>query len=467
MLLILSSFAHAQGPNSPEAASFEPVDATDMVNLATGDFTYVLPLLNVPSPEGGYPLALAYHAGIAMDQESSWTGLGWNLNAGAINRFINGYPDDYNNALLSEYFYDEGGEESIYSLSFGYANNGFSVGLGLSWGSNKSLGGIVSVGYGVKEGLGGSFSIGSDGAGVGLKYKTKAGLSLGAKAKSKDGLSGSLGFDSNGTGFTVSTSGSVDVSIATESGKNNAVALGISLSSHGVGITGSATNRSSSTNKVQGGAGVGLHFQFESTVNMGNYTTKTSGWQIPLMLPTKIGVFSLSFGKQKYRYFAGKNESNFVTGPNHFNSGVFNEEKWMVIVSRGSTYSASCPNLTLITDDYVEALNYTQSFYGYTPCNCDSNTAIPDDVDCHARLIELSTDTAFMDIYEVPLNGNTMSDSSQNDVADNMIFPSYDNYNVQAQGLSGGMSSRLFENGNLFGLSNKENDQGYTPMSFS
>ncbi|MDC1373902.1 hypothetical protein N8294_01805 [Polaribacter sp.] len=42
-----------------------------MVNLVTGDFTYVLPLLNIPSPEGVYPIALAYHAGIAMDQEGS------------------------------------------------------------------------------------------------------------------------------------------------------------------------------------------------------------------------------------------------------------------------------------------------------------------------------------------------------------------------------------------------------------
>ncbi len=75
-----STSVFAQGPNTPESASFEPVDATDMVNLATGDFTYVLPLLNVPSPEGGYPIALAYHAGIAMNQEASWVGLGWNIN---------------------------------------------------------------------------------------------------------------------------------------------------------------------------------------------------------------------------------------------------------------------------------------------------------------------------------------------------------------------------------------------------
>src|SRR5690606_31431931 len=98
--------ASGNGPTAPEATGFEPVDATDMVNLVTGDFSYVLPLLNVPSPEGGYPLALAYHAGIAMDQEASWTGLGWSLNPGAINRSVNGYPDDYNSSLLTEYFYD-------------------------------------------------------------------------------------------------------------------------------------------------------------------------------------------------------------------------------------------------------------------------------------------------------------------------------------------------------------------------
>ena len=45
--------ANNNGPVSPEASSFEPIDATDMVNLATGDLSYVLPLMNVPSPEGG------------------------------------------------------------------------------------------------------------------------------------------------------------------------------------------------------------------------------------------------------------------------------------------------------------------------------------------------------------------------------------------------------------------------------
>jgi len=58
------SYALTAGPTAPEATSFEPVDTTDMVNLQTGNFTYNMPLLEVPSPEGGYPLSLSYHAGI-------------------------------------------------------------------------------------------------------------------------------------------------------------------------------------------------------------------------------------------------------------------------------------------------------------------------------------------------------------------------------------------------------------------
>src|SRR5258706_16444487 len=78
--------ASGGGPVLPEALQFEPVDNTDIVNLATGNFVYTLPLIEVPGPEGGYPLALSYHAGIGINQEATWVGLGWSVNAGAINR---------------------------------------------------------------------------------------------------------------------------------------------------------------------------------------------------------------------------------------------------------------------------------------------------------------------------------------------------------------------------------------------
>lgn len=82
--------------------SFEPVDVTDMVNLLTGDLSYVIPILNVPGPAGGYPLALSYHAGVAMDQEASWLGLGWGINPGSINRNVNGFPDDINGEFITQ-----------------------------------------------------------------------------------------------------------------------------------------------------------------------------------------------------------------------------------------------------------------------------------------------------------------------------------------------------------------------------
>lgn len=80
------------GPGQPEMSSFRSVGADNMVNLFTGDFSYNIPLLDV----GGYPVNLFYNAGISMDQEASWVGLGWNLNPGTISRNMRGLPDDFN-----------------------------------------------------------------------------------------------------------------------------------------------------------------------------------------------------------------------------------------------------------------------------------------------------------------------------------------------------------------------------------
>lgn len=84
------------GPYQPEYTAYEEAGGTDMVNLATGDFTMSLPILEVPGPEGGFSLPLSYYAGISPQQEASWVGLGWSLNAGALSRTINAFPDDAN-----------------------------------------------------------------------------------------------------------------------------------------------------------------------------------------------------------------------------------------------------------------------------------------------------------------------------------------------------------------------------------
>ncbi|MBK8736499.1 MAG: hypothetical protein IPL98_11610 [Saprospiraceae bacterium] len=68
------------GPSMPEVQGFTPASADKMVDLSTGDLTYNIPLMDV----GGYPVNLAYNSGIGVNDEASWVGLGWTLNAGAI-----------------------------------------------------------------------------------------------------------------------------------------------------------------------------------------------------------------------------------------------------------------------------------------------------------------------------------------------------------------------------------------------
>jgi hypothetical protein len=84
-----------QGGNvMPEYLQFEPADSPDMVNMITGDFSYTLPMGEVPGPYGSYPLTMSYHPGIGPGMEATWVGLGWTLNPGAINRNLRGVPDD-------------------------------------------------------------------------------------------------------------------------------------------------------------------------------------------------------------------------------------------------------------------------------------------------------------------------------------------------------------------------------------
>lgn len=96
IFLPTTSYSLTSGPQQPEYSSFAPVSQDNMVDLRTGKFNYSVPLLNVPGPNGGYPIALNYMSGISMDQEASWVGLGWSLGVGEITRDMRGIPDDFN-----------------------------------------------------------------------------------------------------------------------------------------------------------------------------------------------------------------------------------------------------------------------------------------------------------------------------------------------------------------------------------
>ncbi len=93
--------ALTNGPTQPEFTGFSAVGSSDMVNLFTGDLNYNLPLFELPGPGGSYPFTLSYQSGITMDQESSWVGLGWSLNPGAISRQMRGLPDEFSGDLVT------------------------------------------------------------------------------------------------------------------------------------------------------------------------------------------------------------------------------------------------------------------------------------------------------------------------------------------------------------------------------
>jgi hypothetical protein len=93
-----SSYAGGGGPTQPEVQGFTPIGVSDMVDPFTGDFTYNIPLMDVE----GYPINIAYNSGVSMDQESSWVGLGWNLNVGSILRNMRGLPDDFKGDVIEK-----------------------------------------------------------------------------------------------------------------------------------------------------------------------------------------------------------------------------------------------------------------------------------------------------------------------------------------------------------------------------
>lgn len=98
-------FALTSGPTQPEFSKFEPVNATEMVDIFSGDFKYNLPLLNVPGKKGGYPINLFYNSVTNMEEEASMVGLGWNLGIGQINRTMRGIPDDFNGEPIEREVY--------------------------------------------------------------------------------------------------------------------------------------------------------------------------------------------------------------------------------------------------------------------------------------------------------------------------------------------------------------------------
>lgn len=298
------SWALTAGPTAPEATSFEPVDTSDMVNLATGDLAYNVPLLEVPGPSGGYPLSLSYHAGIQPNEEASWVGLGWTLNPGAITRTVNGFADDFSDIPQATRFYWNGGVTKTYEVgvTVGIGQAGVTAGLAYSTDTYQGAGIGMSLGVSAEliEGLGASAEIGISpygdphaSAGLSLSTQLKDGES-GAKA------SGSIGVSTNFKATSAYAGGGVSYKsnggTKTDGSDDNSFSLvGASISTSPQGI---------SSGGSMGGASL------LSNSKSGRISTSTGGANITL----PFGVVSVSLGYRYTRYWIDQIDNVSVNG---------------------------------------------------------------------------------------------------------------------------------------------------------
>lgn len=399
ILLPLSSpyqnlWANNNGPNAPEAASFEPVDATDMVNLSSGDVSYVMPLLDMD----GFPVTLSYHSGIPMDLESSWVGLGWNINTGAINRSLVGIPDDWKGGKSIDFIHFS--ETMVkYTINVGVGISQVTdVGVGISWGSNKGIVGSVYASAGVKLGsfqAGGSSFIDTEG-----NYSVGIGVGIGL---------GKEGGGSAGVGTSVSGNiqgGDVSFGVGLNVGTKNAQAsLGFNFSSSGTsnsfGISGGNSQGSGSDRKGVGGGG---------SINSGSYSegdveVTSDGFYIPI----QIKIFTFGFGKQEVTYSLKKGFDKLGYG----------------ILYNGADGST-------MTDNPVPGgFRDHQNRYNYG--------------DMYEQPLPQ---------YEVDFTGDHRATSKKN----NFIHASYDDYQVNASGISGAIKPYLFQNTTLMGIGDLSGD---------
>jgi hypothetical protein len=297
------SWALTAGPTAPEYSSFEPVDTTDIVNLVTGNLIYNIPLLEVPGPSGGYPLSMSYHSGIMPNEQSSWVGLGFTLNPGAINRTVNAYADDQLGAKRVRVDYNSGGERSTFGAGVGLPGAGFGLSvsndtyLGVGVGSNFyaslfSVGGTFNKS---RLGVSASVSAGADGYG-GSNLKAGAGLSVGKAEQEAKGLGYNLGIQTNfeNVSFKVG-SNPADVSISSRGLKPSMSAAGMQM------------------NQVSSNAG----------------RVKHNGWGITIPIPLgKSGLFlNLSYNYVRYHSYENTNVS--VIGALHAKDVVGkNRDQW-------------------------------------------------------------------------------------------------------------------------------------------
>jgi hypothetical protein len=218
------AWALTSGPSQPETKQFAQAGTSDMVDLATGNFKYNIPLLDVD----GYPVNLSYQSGSGVDEEASWVGLGWNLNAGAINRQLRGIADDsYGDELTTESYMKPkitaGGSATVRGEVFGSGITG-SVSVGIFSDNYTGIGAEVGVNAGLSLTKSNSCGL-TPGVNIGLSSNTSSGVSvtpsislslnsaMDGSGASLMGMSASLGYNTREGLKSLSFGGSLNLGL--------------------------------------------------------------------------------------------------------------------------------------------------------------------------------------------------------------------------------------------------------------
>ncbi len=389
------SYALTSGPTAPEYTSFEPVDTTDMVNMSTGDFVYNLPLLQVPGPGGGFPLSLSYHGGIRPDSEASWVGLGWSLNPGAISRVVSGYPDDQIgvNQVVADHW--ELGDRNTFSLGVGI--NKATVDVDVSFDSNKGVGVGLSVGA----------AFGDDAGTVGVKGSVNTYGEYGVSASVEAGPTSATVSYSKSEGFDA------EVELSKEWGKEESGKAELSAKysiKEGFSAGASAEVSGDLTSKVQ----------LET-----NFKTASASYK----LATEKDVAKIS----------GEISSKGLKGS-------------VGSVGEIEVKNSKIGKLQVESFQFTANMIYFKVGYGHQRFFSDEKDGVTIAGALHAdETNNKDPDTWGFDSYAL-FDPTSITDIEKSDPerSNGGSLPSYDYYNVNAQGISGSIRPTIFSNGTLF-----------------
>lgn len=315
MLAAPSCFALQGGPVQPDYMQFEPSGMQDLVSLQTGNFSYSVPLGELPGPYGGYPLSMSYHAGISPQSEATWVGLGWTLNPGSISRDIRGVPDDqfhggtlgyvYRYSAMQTWNLDVGWSMGAVSVGFNAPSTG---GVGFSATVGPKLEGFAGVGFTIgTEALGLEASFGNDKL---LGLNTSLMLSSGGRVTAGLGVAGKDVNASAGVQYSTGSGAAFKVGFGDAHGRAK---VGLTASSDGL----SASVRSGpiSADMSRAGASVSVKGVSLSVANVsGKGGTRSSSVGFAVVVPVYTSVFSLGFSQSLHEYRLRSATSDYVYG---------------------------------------------------------------------------------------------------------------------------------------------------------